>query len=253
MKKSRLLVITICVLLALTFTGCGKENKYVKMGVNDTTGGMSLMLTGYTHSLQGVSNYVFFAKDADETLEKINLDAQNIEIAYFEAKDLGKLSKDMPLKVVFLDTFEKNGSLKGVWIAREQWLEDAPNYSKKFIKGLVKCADYRAANLNMSYEEAYESVKGIRDVDFDIQSDVMQFVAIYSQNNKEDIKDVEFTVKDVKTLQEMLEGFENGEGMAYTLCKDAYDKYCTGGKDFSELFKLDLMQETIDEFLNPEE
>lgn len=254
MKKSRLLVIAICVLLALTFAGCGKENKYVKMGVNDGTDGMSLMLTGYTHSLQGVSNYVFFAKDVDETLDKINLDAQNIEISYFEVKDFGKLTKDMPLKVVFLDTFEKDGSLKGVWIAREQWLEDAPNYSKKFLKGLVKCEDYRAANMNMSYADAYESVKGIRDVDFDVQSDVMQFIAIYSQNNKESIRDVDFAVKDVASMQALLEGFEAGKGEGYELCKAAYDRYAgSDSKSFEELFDLSVMETVVDEFLNPEE
>lgn len=250
--KKRILVIALCIALSIMLVGCGKENKYVNMGVDMSTDGINLMLTGYTHSLQTVSNYVFFTSDIDATLDKLNRDTQGIVISYVRVSDLGKIKKDMDLKVVFADCFETDGALKGVWVAKESWLENAPNYSKKFIKNLCKCVDYRASHMSMTYEEALDSIKGLKEFDFDKQSDVMQFCAIYASNNNETLTNNAFSVCTISELYDMFYGFSGKSGEGYELCKDAYDKFCSGAdcKSFEELFDFSAMNKSLDELIN---
>ncbi len=256
MKKNKLFSVTLCLLLViLLFAGCGKENKYVNVGVEESTAGLSLYLTNVAKSLGGVSTYAFFPEDVDEVFEKINLNKQGIDIAYIPVKEIARIKTDTAITVVFVDTFEENGDIKGVWIARDGWLKDAPTYSKKYIAGMVKCVDYRASNMKMTYEGALKSIEGMRDFKFDVQSDVMQFVAIFDQSNKDDvIENLKFTVKSPVETEALFEGFASGSGDGYKLCKAAYDKYCTAAdsKSFEDMFNLEMMIEAVEAFNHPE-
>ena len=256
MKKSRLIVRTaFLVLVLLMFSGCGKENKYVNVGIEESTSGLSLYLTNTAKELEKISTYVFFSTDMDETFDKISRDKQGIDISYVPVCELSRIKKDSNFRVVFIDCFDESGELKGVWIARDGWLENAPNYSGKYIKGLVKGLDYRAGHMNLTYEEALESINGKRDFDFDVQDDVLQFVAIFDKSNDDVISDYSFMAKSASEMQDMFKGFSLGEGEGYELCKRAYDIYCTStdAMSFEDMFSLDLMLEKLDEVLNAED
>lgn len=242
-------------LVLILFTGCGKENKYVNAGVYLSTDGLSLCLTGYTNSIQSVSNYVYFSDGIESTLGKLNREAQNIDIAYILASDLSKVTSDMKLKVVYADCLNTDGTLRGVWIAREGWLESTPNYSQRYINNLVKCSDYRSRNMQMSYADACVSVKGIRDFDFSKTSDVMQFCAAYALNNDEVLEVNDFISPSAEDLKNMFTDFDRQTGTGYSICRDAYEKYCVGEnyKSFAEMFDMSLMNKGIDSFFESEE
>lgn len=256
MKKNSVISVLLILVLVLTLcTGCAKENKYVNVGVEMSTAGLSLYLTNTAQKLESISTYVFFSDDIDETFEKISKDEQGIDISYISVDELSRIKPDSNFRVVFIDCFEESGELKGVWIARDGWLENAPNYSRRYIRGLVKSADYRASHMNLSYEDALASIEGMRDFDFSVQNDTLQFVAVFDQSNDDEIADVKFEVKSAKELRDMFEGFEAGSGEGYELCRAAYYKYCTAtdAMSFEEMFSLDMMIEALDEVFNPEE
>lgn len=252
LRKSSIIAL---VLVMLLFTGCGKENKYVNVGVEMSTAGLSLYLTNTAKSLEKISTYVFFSTDIDETFEKISKDKQGIDISYISINEISRIKADSNFTVVFIDCFDDSGEIKGVWIARDGWLADAPNYSKRYIKGLAKSADYRASHLSMNYDEALASIKGKRDFDFDVQDETLQFVAVFDQSNDDVVANVGFTVKSVSELNDMFKDFNNKAGEGYELCKKAYDKYCTAGDSmsFDKMFNLDLMMAGFDAVLHPEE
>ena len=149
-RARRVIAAAVVLMIAVLSTGCAKENKYVNLGVEMSTAGMSLYLTNTVNSFQKISNYVFFAESSQDAIDKISLDKQGIDITYLPAKDLVKIKPDSGLKVVFPDCFDGDGLLKGVWVAKASWLENAPNYSYKFILGLAKSADYRASHRRAS-------------------------------------------------------------------------------------------------------
>lgn len=251
MRKSvRIAIVLILVMVCTLFTGCAKENKYVNVGVELSTAGLSLYLTNTAVGLEKISTYVFFPENPDETFEKIQKDKQGIDISYIPVNELSRIKTDSNFRVVYIDCFEENGDLKGVWIARDGWLTDAPNYSKRFIRALIKSNDYRASHMSMSYKEALDSVKGMRDFDFSVQNDVMQFVAVFDQSNDDVINDVNFSVKSVRELGEMFAGFAEGTGEGYELCKTAYHRYCSDpdAKSFENMFSLNIMNSEIEEF-----
>lgn len=256
MKKRRYTVLIASLILAvLTISGCGKENKYVNVGIEESTPGLSLYLTNTAKGLEKISTYVFFSTDMDETFEKISMDKQGIDISYVPVDEIARIKKDSNFRVVFIDCFETSGDIKGVWIARDTWLNDAPNYSKKYIKGMVKSLNYRTDHMNLSYEEALSSIEGMRDFDFDVQDDVLQFVAIFDKSNDDVISDYPFISKSASDMKEMFKDFSLGSGEGYELCKKAYDTYCTSfdAMGFEDMFDLKLMMEEIEEVLNSEE
>ena len=161
----RVLAAALAALIVLCAAGCAKENKYVNVGVEMSAAGMSLYLTNTVNGFQRISNYVFFSPSSEASLDKLRQEKQGIDITYLPAKDLGLIRAGDGLTVVFPDCFDADGGLRGVWAARDSWLEEAPNYSYKFILGLAMSADYRATHMNMSYADALESVRGVRDVD----------------------------------------------------------------------------------------
>ncbi len=238
-KKISAALLVVFIMAALS--GCAKENKYVNVGVEMSTAGLSLYLTNTVNGFQKISNYVFFANSAEEAMEKIRLDKQGIDITYLKAEDLGLIKADDPLKVVFPDCFDPDGELKGVWVAKTSWLADAPNYSYRFIQGMAESADYRASHMSMSYADALESVRGVRDVEWEKYLEVMQYCAVYALSNKEELSDDVFVAKDAGTMLSMFEGFDAGTGEGYELCRNAYTKYCgTGSKPFEEMFDFSL-------------
>lgn len=243
----KLSLVLVLVLVITLFAGCGKENKYVNVGIEMSTAGLSLYLTNTAVGLEKISTYVFFPENADETFDKISKDKQGIDITYIPVKELSRIKKDSNFRVVFIDSFDENGELKGVWIARDGWLKEAPNYSKRYLRGLVKSTDYRASHFNMTYPEALDSIKGMRDFDFEKQNEVMQFVAVFAESNKDTVDTSAFTVRTSDGLSDMFKGFDGGSGEGYELCKAAYDRYC-GSSDamsFEDMFKIDMMLEAI--------
>lgn len=251
--KRRLSFALIIVMMLAILPGCGKENKYVNVGVNMSTAGMSLYLTNVANGLKKISTYVLFAKSSEEAVDRVRTDNHAIDITYLPVKDLGMIGKDDALTVVFPDCFSEGGELKGVWVARNGWLTDAPNYSYKFILGLALSTDYRAEHFSMSYGDALASMKGVRDVDWAKYTETMQYCAVYALSNKEELADEPFKVFSAKEMLEMFEGFERGEGRGYELCREAYSKYCTGNnKSFEELFDFTLALKAYSEAINGE-
>ncbi len=245
-KKIAAALLVAFIMAALS--GCAKENKYVNVGVEMSTAGLSLYLTNTVNGFQKISNYVFFANSAEEAMEKIRLDKQGIDITYLKAEDLGLIKADDPLKVVFPDCFGPDGGLKGVWVAKESWLNKAPNYSYRYILGMAQSADYRAAHMSMNYGDALKSLEGVRDVDWEKYPEVMQYCAVYALSNKEELSDTAFTVKDAGSMLSMFEGFDAGEEEGYELCRNAYEKYCTAdSKPFGEMFDFSLAVKALNE------
>lgn len=252
-KISKLSTVIVLVLVLALFTGCAKENKYVNVGVEMSTPGLSLYLTNTAAGLEKISTYVFFPEDEDETFDKISKNKQGIDISYISAEKLARIKPDSNFRVVFIDCFEENGELKGVWIARDEWIKEAPNYSKKYLRGLVKSTDYRASHMNMTYAQALDSIKGMRDFDFTVQNDTLQFVAVFENSNEDLIAHEEFTVKNSAELKAMFEDFDKGSGEGYNICKAAYDKYCAaaGAMSFEDMFNIGMMLDAI-EYANEE-
>ncbi|MBP5330326.1 MAG: hypothetical protein J6Y89_00550 [Lachnospiraceae bacterium] len=233
-------ITALCVVLVLTVllcAGCAKENKYVNLGVEMSTAGMSLYLTNTVNGFQKISNYVFFAESSQDAIDKISLDKQGIDITYLPAKDLALIKPDSGLKVVFPDCFDADGMLKGVWVAKGSWLENAPNYSYRFILGLAKSADYRASHMNMSYADALESLKGVRDVDWQKYPEVMQYCAVYALSNKEELADEDFVAYDAAKMLEMFRDYASGSGEGYQVCDRAYARYCMPKSVWYESFE----------------
>ena len=239
--------------LILLLAGCAKENKYVNVGVETSTAGMSLYLTNTVHGFQKISNYVFFSPFSEAALEKLRQEKQGIDIAYIPVKDLGLIRAEDGITVVFPDCFGADGELKGVWAARDGWLESAPNYSYRFILGLAMSAEYRAGHMTMSYEDALESVRGVRDVDWAKYPQVMQYCAVYALSNGEELADEAFAVKDAASLLASFEGFASGTGEGYEACREAYEKYCgSGAPAFEKLFDFSLAVRALEEALRTE-
>lgn len=259
MRKNRLFLMALCLILVmLVFTGCGKENKLVNAGLEESTAGMSLFLTNKAKGFESMTTYIFLSTDMDEKFERLSQNKQGIDICYVPVSEISRIKADSNISVVFVDTFEQTGEIKGVWVARDGWLEEAPNYSKKYIRGMVKSADYRASNMNMTYEEACKSVEKIEvnKIDFNEQSDVLQFIAFFDRDNKDDKIDVvEFAYKSTAELETMFKDFASGSGEGYDLCRAAYDKYCTASDSmsFEKLFNLGIMIDEIDGVIHPKQ
>lgn len=251
MKKSILAVLIL--VGCLVMTGCGKENKYVNVGVEMSTAGMSLYLSNIAKELENISTYVFFAESAEAAIDKVCREKQGIDITYIPVEKLGLLKKGLGLKVVFPDCLKEDGSLKGVWVARTGWIESAPKYSYNYIRGLVKSADYRAANMEPTYSEGLVQIKGQEDFDFDEMDGAMLFCAVYTQTSGDKLEDTEFVCMNKDDLKEMFAFFDGGTGKGYELCADAYERFCSSDCEaFEEMFDFSLMNKAIDEIDNEE-
>ncbi len=251
--KVRIAAVLLVLASVLLSAGCAKENKYVNVGVEMSTAGMSLYLTNTVNGFQKVSNYVFFPSSPQDSLDKIRQEKQGTDITYLSAKDLGLIREGDGLTVVFPDCFDEEGMLKGVWVAKDSWLRNAPNYSYKFILGLAMSADYRSSHMNLSYADALESVRGVRDIDWAKYPDVTQYCAVYALSNKEELADEAFEAKDAGTLFSMFEGFAEGTGEGYEACREAYALYCgSGTESFEKLFDFTLAVRALEETLKAE-
>ena len=251
-KGLKLILLAALTVFTACFGGCGKENKYVYIGVDMSTPGMSLYLTYTANGFKKVSNYVFFPESAEESIEKIRMAKQGIDITYLPVEYIGLIRQEDDLKVIMADCFDKDGELLGVWVAKNSWLQNAPNYSRKFIEGLYMSMDYRAEHMNTTYADAKTAMKNVRDFDWDIYKETMEYCAAYSIANKEELKDIRFNVCDVQTMLEMFESFGTGQGEGYELCRRAYDRYkASDSKSFEELFDftvgLEAMKTVISE------
>ncbi len=261
-KRTRFASFVIClILLAALFSGCAKENKYVNVGVYYSTDALSLYLSGAANSLLKGSTYVYFSDGAEMTLSKITRQKQGIDITYIHADDFSYImNRDNKLTAVFVDCFNTDGSIRGLWAASEEWLKNTPTYSKKFIEALVRCADYRDGHMNMSYEEAKASIEGMRDFDFSKLTEVMQYCAVFSNSNPVDgkpqvIADNPFRTQDAEGMYELFKDFSAQQGAGYELCVNLYHQYSDNAedvKDFSETFDLSLMMNALQAFIEME-
>lgn len=263
MKKfSRVIAFVIClVLLVVPFSGCAKENKYVNLGVYYSTDALSLYLSGVANSLLKVSTYVYFSDGIETTINKITSQKQGIDISYINADEISYvMDRDNDLTVVFVDCFNVDGSIRGMWVASDEWLKNTPTYSKRFIEALVRCTDYRDGNMKMSYEDAKASIEGMRDFDFAKLTEVMQYCAIFSNSNPVDgkhqvISDNSFTTYDAEDMYDMFRDFSGQQGAGYELCDNLYNQYSGNAdniKDFSETFDLSLMSSALQTFIEAE-
>ncbi|NLO38291.1 MAG: hypothetical protein GX115_02290 [Ruminiclostridium sp.] len=258
-KRTRLAAFVIClVLLVGSFSGCAKENKYINLGVYYSTDALSLYLSGAANSLLKVSTYVYFSDGYEMTLDKITSQKQGIDITYMNADEISYvMDKDNGLTVVFVDCFNVDGSIRGLWVASDEWLKNTPTYSKKFIEALVRCADYRDGNMNMTYEQAKASIEGMREYDFSKLTDVMQYCAVFSNSNPVDgkpqvIADNTFETYDAKGMFELFMDFSEQRGAGYELCVNLYNQYSDNVddvKDFSQTFDLSLMLKALQAFI----
>ena len=257
--RTRLIAAVIClVLLVVPFSGCAKENKYVNLGVYYSTDALSLYLSGVANSLLKVSTYVYFSYDIEMNINKITRQKQGIDISYINADEIPYvMDRDNNLTVVFVDCFNADGSIRGVWVASDEWLRNTPTYSKRFIEALVRCTDYRDGNMKMSYDEAKASIEGMRDFDFTVFTEVMQYCAIFSNSNPADgkpqaISDHPFTTYDAEGMYDMFKDFSGQQGAGYELCVNLYNQYSDNAddvKDFSETFDLSLMISALQAFI----
>lgn len=263
MKKfTRVITFVIClVLLVAAFSGCAKENKYVNLGVYYSTDALSLYLSGAANSLLNVSTYVYFSDDIEMNINKITRQKQGIDISYMNADEISYvMDRDSDLTVVFVDCFNVDGSIRGMWVASDEWLKNTPTYSKRFIEALVRCADYRDGNMNMSYTEAKASIEGMRDFDFAKLTEVMQYCAIFSNSNPvegkpQEISDNTFETYDAEGMYDMFRDFYGQQGAGYELCDNLYNQYSNNAnnvKDFSEIFDLTLMINALQSFTEAE-
>jgi hypothetical protein len=257
-KRTRFIAFVIClILLVVPFSGCAKENKYVNVGVYYSTDALSLYLSGAANSLLKGSTYVYFSDGYQMTLNKITRQKQGIDITYMNADELScVMDRDNNLTVVFVDCFNVDGSIRGLWAASDEWLINTPTYSKKFMEALVRCADYRDGHMNMSYEEAKASIEGMRDFDFSKLTEVMQYCAVFSNSNPVDgkpqvIADNPFKTQDAEGMYELFKDFSAQQGAGYELCVNLYNQYSDNAddvKDFSETFDLSLMMNALQAF-----
>ena len=258
-KTTRLIVFAIClVFLVISLSGCEKENKYINLGVYNSTDALSLYLSGTANSLLKVSTYVYFSDDIEMTMDKITRQKQGIDVAYINADEISyAMEKDNNLTVVYVDCFNTDGSIRGIWVASDEWIKNTPTYSKKYIEALVRCTDYRDGNMTMSYEEAKASIEGMRDFDFTELTEVMQYCAIFSNSNHVDgkpqvISDNSFVTYDVEGMYDMFKGFSRQQGTGYELCLNLYNQYlgnAVDAKDFTETFDLSLMINALQAFI----
>ena len=263
MKKHTSLIafVTCIVLLVVSLSGCEKEDKYVNLGVYNSTDALSLYLSGVANSLLKVSTYVYFSDNIEMTMDKITRQKQGIDIAYINADEISyAMDRNNDLTVLFVDCFNVEGSIRGIWVASDEWLKNTPNYSKKFIEALVRCTDYRDGNMNMSYEAAKDSIEGMRDFDFTKLTEVMQYCAIFSYSNRIDkkpqvISDNPFEAYGAEGMYDMFRDFSRQQGDGYELCFNLYNQYLGNAvdvKDFSETFDLSLMINALQAFTEAE-
>lgn len=226
-----------------------------------------------------VSYYVLLSKEIDnldETLSAFDRNRGGIDIAFVPVDKLDFITKDSGMSIVFVDSYEVSGEIKGVWVARNDWLQSAPNYSRKFIATLIKCLNYASANTTGSYTSSQTAIDndGKSIYEFGDYANVNDYLAIFTKQCmrgtvKEDInkysalfkkgdekqqiegEDLSFKLTQVsytrysvnQTLQ-MYKDFYKGQGEGYNKCLALYnDKLSkvTNAPDFESTFNFDLM------------
>ncbi|GEM_PF-1990531 len=191
-KKVRLWTLVLALLLLVPLlVSCGKENKYVKIGVYNTTDGLCTYLTGKARGLLTLSHYVYFSDSIGDTLQKLTAEKMGIDVAYITVDDLQYLTEDLPVTVICIDNYQ-NGEIHGVWVANTKWLEKTPTYSARFIDNLCAIGNYCANNKFGTYADKRAAMEGIRDYDFNDYTNPLEFVAMFAAQNNLSLTDVDF-------------------------------------------------------------
>ncbi len=246
-NKNIIISLIIVIFLTLAFSACTGENSTVNIAVYGADDALSLFLTGTVKGYIGkTSNYLFLSSGIDETYEKLQkADLRKaVNIAYIRGDELGYIIKGngLPLKVVFIDCYQ-DGQIKGLWVAREDWMQASPNSFNSIIEGLAKSADFRARYYTKNMAEAKAELKGEYQIkDF---NDVGYYLASYALDNDEEIAEISFESKSAKETLVFFEGYAQGLGAGYTACLELYeqaDGQIQGEKyAFADIFKLDVM------------
>ncbi|GEM_PF-3888641 len=160
MKKTLKILpfILLSLVLILTLGGCKRderEKKYLRLGLSEDAAGLNLLLIGKLAGTQKLSTYVYFdahdkAGYAERVIEYME-DAHGLDAAYFEESDVPAIlsynaTAEDPLKLIFIDSFNADGSIHGFYMARESWIRVRTKDHQRFVNGLLASAKYRYAN-----------------------------------------------------------------------------------------------------------
>jgi len=277
MKKNKTLIIAIVTLLStLTLTGCKKENKYVRVGCYEDVAGINLVLTGKATGKQNVSTYTLFDKGegyANRMINKMNSKVAGIDIAYFDVADLGKVIENTNLHVVFVDTYNLDGSIKGVWVARDSWSQVCKTYFSKYVLGMAKSLDYRYNNSKLdgsfhdlkvkletgdvNKENFFYKFFKFTDFNFQTYTNIYEYCAIYEIENvakadQEKFEVNEFTFNSLQDSYDMYKDFSAGQ-VGYEKCKAVYDSIGKTSQSFDDFFNLETMTTKMEDALKPAE
>ncbi len=166
MKNTRkfLCWLACLVLLVSLLSGCsGSEDTSVNIAMPCSTDGLTLERAGlYTGSFSGITVYEFLYEDVADAVEKLTKDKLNrsCHLAYVTADDYkAHFEGDSRFCIVLVDSFHADGSIYGLWVARQDWMDSCPNTFKKAVKGLLLAMNYRAANCQITLAQAKEDIK----------------------------------------------------------------------------------------------
>lgn len=251
MKKTILILITIVLVLSLplSFCGCKKgENTSVNIGVCNTTDSLSLYFAANAKGFfKTITRYVYFADSSEEIYEKLDNEDLRlaVHICYFSVENLEKVFEKENLKIVYIDNFNSENKINGVWVVNTNFQENSPQSYKNFINGIVKATEYRANNLNISYSEAKDNLGNESDVEK--ANEVNKYLAMYSRDSNVSLIENIYTVKDLQGMQEYFNGFLEGNGKAYSDCQEIYNVFSDNHvcRNFDECFDFQLAIESI--------
>jgi len=223
-KLTSILAILLVLAFAFSFNSCSKderEKKYLRLGVSEDAAGINLLVIGKLAGTQKLSTYVYFDSHAEEgyadrIIEYMN-DAHGLDVAYFEESDVDAIlahnaGSEDPLKVIFIDSFNEDGSIHGFYAAKESWISVRTKDYQKFVNGLLQSAKYRYENSSAPaftgtyamkrfdrerYLEVYEANTALKlagDILFQeskysvennitIQTSAEQFISLYEIDN----------------------------------------------------------------------
>jgi len=230
---------------------------------NQVIEGKTVTVTSYID----VSNYVLCSDSANETLEALQRAKSGVEIAFIPVSLLNdiKITNANGLSIVYIDTYTTTGEISGIWVAKDSWLKNAPNYSRKFIQSLVKCQNYCVNNTSGSYTDCLNAIEADdynKIYDFSSYNNVNDYLAIFTKqcvrnifpknisditakrNAKYALADNPYTRYSLVNSANMYKDFNNNQGEGYTKCLDLYNAYIKNvddAKSFDDAFNLDLM------------
>jgi len=246
-KRNIVFVLIVVLLSTLILSACMGENSTVNVSAYSTNDALSLFLTGTVKGyLNKTSNFLYISLGIKETYEKLQKPdlRRAVSIAYILANELDYVVKQssFSLAIVFVDCYQ-DGQIKGLWVARQDWIQASPKAFDAFIEGLAQSADYRASH----YVKSIGQAKAELGNEYQIKNygDVGYYLAAYSKDNNEKIDENPFESKSAKQTLSHFAGFAEKQGEGYGAClalyNQALDNQQGASNSFDDVFKLDKM------------